>query len=521
MDSIAELLPSPLERLPPNITQETLLKSKKKEKRKNKKNLTNSDNHSSTTQFIDYSSRESSCFLTSSPLGHPLNKNLVAFAFKVLHMKGKGSGDGRVVFARVYSGNLKAKSVLKVFSPSSSGMPSNSRKERISSLLEISGGKFTNLEYGMCESGEVCALVGLKSVVTGDTLVMASDNMIGYKKDSQPLGNICLAGVASPEPVLTVRLEAATSADEKNLLEALSLLVVEDPSLEVKQDESSAILLSGLGELHIEVIIDRLRNEFGIDLEVGSPAVEYKETIISEIETEGGLLNYDRTIGDKRFQAAIHLLLEPIIKKPESSSDVLELVDIDIQVHDRVRDYLDIDFDASVDELVLLDEVVASIVNGIKGSLKRGILGPYPVANVRVHVLDVDCAGGASYMYENPGALRASAANAIAHMLSSDHGTKCVVIEPRMRVEIYVPESMVGVVLSDLNSRRGTVGNVIIGDNNEMNTAPEQVKAFITSTVPLVEMLGYANGLRGITGGEGSFTAEYKGHSVCEFGAHS
>ena len=499
-----------------------LSKQSKKDRRKSKKiNQAIEDSYASPTKVIDYSNQHSSNLLSLVPLGHPLNKTLVAFAFKVLHMKGKGSGDGRVVFARVYSGTLKSKSVVNVLSPSPSGAPTNIRTERISSLLEIAGGKFTNLDDGVCESGEVCALVGLKSVVTGDTLIMTNGSSCGSnrnKKDAHSLGNICLAGVASPQPVLTVRLEAATNDDEKRLSEALSLLIIEDPSLVVKENDSTATLLSGLGELHIEVVVDRLRNEFCIDLEVGTPSVEYKETIISEIETEGGLWNYDRTIGEKRLQAALHLLLEPIIKKSDDSSDILELVDIEIEIHDKVKEYLDVEPEIPIEELMLYDEVVSSMVNGIKGSLKRGTLGPYPMTNIRVNIMDIDCDGGVSYLYENPGALRAAAANAISSMLSSDNGTKCVVLEPRMHVEINIPENMVGVVLSDMNNRRGTVGNVIIGDGNEANIAPEQVKAFISSAVPLVEMLGYANGLRSITGGEGSFTAEYKGHSVCDFG---
>lgn len=533
LDSIADLLPSPIDRLSPAITKETWgADSKRKSKRKkNNRRKTAADNdpqnddgaHSETSAIAPSNSNSLAENLSSPPLGHPLHDKLIAFAFKVVHMKGKGSGDGRVVFARVYSGKLKAKSVVKVFTPSPTGSPTNPRTERIASLLEIAGGRFDNLEDGFCESGEVCALVGLKTVVTGDTIVLESENTTGTSKkgkngsQSERIGNVCLAGVASPKPVLTVRLEAASSDDEKKLSNALALLSVEDPSLDVKESESSATLVSGLGELHIEVIVDRLRREFGVDVEIGAPSVAYRETIISEIETnDGGLLNYDRTVGGSRLQAAIHLLLEPNLKKAANEgSGSLELCDNVVVLHDRVREYLNVDEDAEEDDLVESDDLVKALVEGIKGSLRRGYLGPFPITNVKCHVLEVDAERGAQGLREQPGAIRAAAAHAISSMISSENGTNCTVLEPRMRVEVTIPDHMVGNVLSDINTRRGTVGDVIIGDDVE--ASPDQVKATVTSDVPLVEILGYANTLRSVTGGEGTFSAEYKGHSVCEF----
>lgn len=505
LDCIAELLPSPLERLPPNITQDSG-SSKSKRKGKRLERLKPVQDSTSCTDVIDVSDRHKSELLLHPPLGHPLNKSLVAFAFKVLHMKGKGSGDGRVVFVRIYSGTIKSKSVVKVSSPSPVSIPTNFRTERISSLLELAGGKFDNLEDGVCQAGGVCALVGLKTVMTGDTIVMSNENT------KRSVGNLCLAGVSSPKPVLTVRLEAASSDDENKLNKALDLLVIEDPSLEVKQSDSSATLLSGLGELHIEVVVNRLKSEFGVDVYVGKPTVEYKESVIEEIETDG-LLNYDRTIGDSRLQAAVHLRIEPIIQK-EENAQILQLVDIDVLVHDNVKEYLNIDLDDSFEDLEVSNEVFSSLINGIRGSLKRGIIGPFPMTNIRVHVLDIESDGGVAYLYDNPGAIRASMANAISSMLSNNSAA-CVVVEPRMQVEINVPENMVGNVLSDLSNRRGTVGEVVVGDTD--NAALDQVKGYVSSTVPLVEMLGYASGLRSLTGGEGNFSAEYKGHSICEF----
>lgn len=506
LDNIAELLPSPLERNPPKITEERLRGRARKSRK---------SNESLDSQKVTWSISQHG-FLSSPPLGYPLNSTLVAFAFKVLHMKGLGSGDGRVVFARVYSGVLKSKSVVKVFSPSSSGSPTNGRSERISSLLEIAGGRFTNLEDGIAEAGEVCALIGLKGVVTGDTIVQGNDKNSSKKKmKGNAVGDICLAGVESPKPVLTVRLEAATSADEKKMSDALSLLAIEDPSIEVKESDSTSTLLSGLGELHIEVIVDRLRSEFGVDVYVGEPSVSYKETITSKLESEDGLINYDREIGGVRIQAAISLVLEPINQKVDETSEVLKLVENEVMFHQRAREFLELDEDE--EEFLDSNTVVSSLVNGIKGSLRRGVIGPYPMTNIRCHVIDIDCDRGLGGLRENPGAIRASAANAINVLLSGGDKNNCTVLEPRMHIEVNAPEGLVGSILSDLNNRRGTVGDVLVGDgDHDSNATPEQVKAFISGTVPLAEILGYASTLRSITGGEGTFSAEYKGHASCD-----
>jgi elongation factor G len=191
LDSIADLLPSPLDRMPPALT---VLEENAKQQQQG----TNKD------------------VLRKITLGHPLHPSLLAFAFKVVHMKGRGgSGDGRVVFARVYSGQLKDRDSVRVISPPVVGeSPEKPRTERIGGMLELAGGRFDNMEGGSCNSGDVCALVGLKSVVTGDTIMLASEsNKKGKRKGKKQAvdKNVCLAGVASPPPVLTVRFEAESS----------------------------------------------------------------------------------------------------------------------------------------------------------------------------------------------------------------------------------------------------------------------------------------------------------------------
>jgi elongation factor G len=163
-------------------------------------------------------------------------------------------------------------------------------------MLELAGGHFDNVEGSLCKSGDVCALVGLKTVVTGDTLMLATEKRNkGAKKRSSHDGMICLAGVASPKPVIKVRLEAETSAEQSCLSEALKLMAIEDPSLVIEETESTT-LLSGLGELHIEVTLDRLYREHGLQVMVGPPSVAYCETVK---ETATAMKARMKAAGDK------------------------------------------------------------------------------------------------------------------------------------------------------------------------------------------------------------------------------
>jgi elongation factor G len=226
LDGIADLLPSPLDRLPPALHQ-----LDEHGQRGNRSNGVARDDNPIT-------------------LGHPRHNSLLALAFKVVHMKGKGSGDGRVVFARVYSGELHDRDQLQVITPPAPGeMANKPRTERIGGMLEIAGGRFDNVEGGVVKSGEVCALVGLKTVVTGDTLMLASETPSSSSKSkknkTKEEGLVCLAGVASPKPVITVKLEAETSQQQKELSDALKLMSIEDPSLVVEETDSTT-LLSGL-----------------------------------------------------------------------------------------------------------------------------------------------------------------------------------------------------------------------------------------------------------------------------------
>lgn len=488
LDCVADLLPSPLDRIPPPLTVVT-------------------KNQQKTGQAPSLQQQQQG---SSSPitLGHPLHPSMLALAFKVVHMKGRGgSGDGRVVFARVYSGEMKDRDVLHAISPPALGeAPTGYRVERVGGMLELEGGRFGSLKGGVCKSGGVCAVIGLKDVVTGDTLVSAPPPK--KKKSTKDEQVVCLAGFASPKPVLTVRLEAETAESQARLSDALVLLAVEDPSLVIEETDTTT-LLSGLGELHIEVTLDRLQREHGIHVVVGAPSVAYRETLTDAVETQG-LVDYDRTFGATRLQGAIQLIIKPTWSTVATDTPCLMLADPVVTVGEKAREFLGVDASAREEDLMATSEVFNALVQGCQGALQRGPVGSYALSNVKCHVVDVDAEGGLAALQSMPGTLRAVAANAVSSVLSDGKKT-CRLLEPTMSIEISLPSEHVGTVLSDLTSRRGQVGDVISGES----TGGVSSKTLVRGEVPLVEILGYANTLRSLTAGEATFSAEYKGHSPC------
>jgi elongation factor G len=273
------------------------------------------------------------------------------------------------------------------------------------------------------------------------------------------------------------------------------------------EETGSATLLSGLGKLHIEVVVDRLQREHGLAVWIGKPSVAYRETVQSEIDT-GGLVEYDRTVGSTRMQAQVHIRLESL--ETEASSDVAILTDPDVKLGSKVKEYLGFDEDDEELELTQRCEVAKALIAGCKGALKRGPLGSFELANVRCYVEEIDSEGGLAGLKAMPGTIRAAVSSIVATTLQNNKDS-CSLLEPTMSVEVSAPSEMVGTVLSDLTARRGNVGEVIMGDDDALHS-----KALIHGQVPLKEILGYANNLRSITGGEGSFSAEYKGHSPCD-----
>jgi elongation factor G len=182
-----------------------------------------------------------------------------------------------------------------------------------------------------------------------------------------------------------------------------------------------------------------------------------------------------------------------------------------VTVGSGVLEYLQLDSDTSPEECMVKSPVYKALVQGCLGALRRGPVGSYPLANVKCHVEEIDAEEGLSGLQVLPGALRAAAMNAVSTTLS-ENLVQCRALEPAMGVEISVPNDMVGTVLSDLTGRRGAVEDVLSGDGD---ASIIHRKTLVRAEVPLVEILGYANALRSLTGGEATFTAEYRGHSIC------
>lgn len=467
LDAIADLLPSPLDRKPPALL-----------------GFTSNDDNDNSYDVIPIDKKDNH----GVQFGHPLHQSLLAFAFKVMHMKGRGgSGDGRVVFARVYSGELRDRDRVCIMTPPAPGeTPSAPALERIGGMLELAGGEFSNLQDGVCRSGDVCALIGLKNVKTGDTIMIAPEN-----KRSKPTRNntVFLSGVAAPKPVLKVTLEVETSQMQTRLSEALALLAVEDPSLLV-EETGSATLLSGLGELHIEVTLDRLFREYGLEVRSGIPSVAYREAIVESLETDG-LVNYDKTIGGTRMQAAVRLKLDPLPSNVAGDSSMcLNLSEPTVVISSEVRAFLGLSNDLTDDDLMQRSELFKSIIRGCVGAMKRGPLDCYPLSNVICHVMEIDAEDGLAGLQALPGALQAASANAVTSLLNKNKHA-CTMLEPTMTVEINLPNDMVGTVLSDLTNRRGLVEEIVVGDSISSSHPKAIVRGRFLSQKSLVMPLPY------------------------------
>jgi elongation factor G len=224
-----------------------------------------------------------------------------------------------------------------------------------------------------------------------------------------------------------------------------------------------------------------------------------------------GLIEYDRMIGSNRLRASIELTIEPLAPTSDlsSNSSCVALFEPVIRIGNNAREFLGVSDEANIDELKAQSELARSIILGCQGALKRGVLASFSLANVICTVTRVEAPGGPASLLSMPGSLRAAASYAVMETLNQ-HRSSCSFLEPTMSIEITIPVTMVGAVVSDLASRRGTIGNVIMGDLKVTDG-----NALVMGEVPLAEILGYANNLRSLTGGEGAFSAEYKGHSLC------
>ena len=355
---------------------------------------------------------------------------------------------GQLTFLRVYSGVLKSgDSVLN---------PTRGKKERVGRILQMHANNREEISELM--AGDIAAAVGLKDVTTGETLC-----------DSD--AEIVLEKMIFPDPVIAQAVEPNTKADQEKMGIALGRLSKEDPSFRVRTDEESGqTIISGMGELHLEILIDRMRREFGVEATVGKPQVAYRETIKQPVEIEG---KYIKQSGGKGQYGHVWLKLEP-----QEEGAGYEFID-------------------SIKGGVVPKEYIPSVDKGIKETMNSGVLAGFPVVDVKATLYD-----GSFHEVDS-----SQIAFELAASLAFKDGmrkSKAILLEPMMLVEVETPEEHAGTVMGDLSSRRGMVQGM-----EEIQGGGKTVKA----EVPLAEMFGYSTILRSLTQGRATYSMEFKHYS--------
>jgi elongation factor G len=355
---------------------------------------------------------------------------------------------GTLTFVRVYSGVLNSGDA--VYSPAKRS------KERIGRMLQMHANNRS--EISEVRAGDIAAVIGLKDVTTGDTLC-------DLKKP------IILEKMTFPEPVISVAVEPKTKTDQEKMSTALGRLAQEDPSFRVNSDEESGqTIISGMGELHLDVLVDRMKREFDVEANIGKPQVAYRETIKKDVESEG---KFVRQSGGKGQYGHVWLKIEPLAEaEKEDENEVFQFVN-------------------KIVGGTIPREFIPAVEKGAFEQMQSGILGGYPLIDVKVTVYDgsfhdVDSSEiafkVASSMALKDGALKANP----------------VILEPIMKLEVVTPEEYMGDVVGDLNRRRGIVQGM-----NDIHAGK-----VLDGEVPLAEMFGYATDLRSATQGRATFTME-------------
>ena len=355
---------------------------------------------------------------------------------------------GQLVFTRIYSGVLKAgESVFNV---------AKGRRERIGRLLEMHANKREELVEA--RAGDIVAVVGLKTVQTGDTIC----------DEDKP---IVLERIEFPAPVLSLAIEPKSKADQQKIGLALAKLSQEDPTFQVKTDDDTGqTVLSGMGELHLEILVDRLMREFKVDAHVGRPQVSYKETITRPAEAEG---RFVRQSGGRGQYGHCKIRIEPLEATEENEG---------------------YEFVNTIKGGSIPKEYIKPTESGIVEAMEGGVLAGYPLVNIKVELYD------GSYHEVDSSEVAFKVAGSMAFR-SAAQKAKPVLLEPVMAVEIVVPEEYMGDVIGDINQRRGRV------EGMEMRGGSQIIKTF----VPLAEMFGYATDIRSRTQGRGTFTMHLHG----------
>jgi len=372
------------------------------------------------------------------------NESFSALAFKLM----TDPFVGQLTFVRVYSGVLKKGDTVY--------NSVRGRKERIGRIVQMHANNREEIDEIL--AGDIAACIGLKEVTTGESLC-------------DPAKPIILERMVFPEPVIHVAVEPKTKADQEKMGIALGRLAAEDPSFRVRTDEESGqTIMSGMGELHLEILVDRMKREFGVEANVGAPQVAYREAIRKAVEVEG---KYAKQTGGRGQYGHVWIKMEP--SEPGKG---YEFVDA-IKGGTVPREY------------------IPAVDKGLQDSLPNGVLAGFPVVDVKVTLFD----GSYHDVDSNENAFKMAASMAFKDGMRKANP---VLLEPMMSVEVETPEDYAGTVMGDLSSRRGMVQGM-----EDMMGGGKTIRA----EVPLSEMFGYSTALRSATQGRATYTMEFKHYS--------
>lgn len=380
---------------------------------------------------------------------------LAALAFKIA----TDPFVGQLTFIRVYSGTLEAGSYVY--------NPRTGDKERIGRILRMHAND--REEVKTVYAGEIAAAVGLKDVRTSDTLCSIE----------QP---IILDEIEFPEPVVSLKIEPKTKADQEKMGIALGRLSAEDPTFKVSSDaETGDTVISGMGELHLEIIVDRMKREFSVEANVGAPQVAYRETILANAESE---IKYIKQTGGRGQYGHVKIKVGPYTPTEEEAPKNIT----------REEGF---EFINSIKGGVIPQEYIPACVKGFKEGMERGVVAGYPMTNVSVDLYD------GSYHDVDSSEIAFKIASSQAFQEAA-RKARPVLLEPMMAIEVVVPDEYIGDVTGDIASKRGLV------EGTENRGLVQAVKG----VVPLSSMFGYMNQLRSMTSGRGNFTMEFARYDV-------
>ena len=371
-------------------------------------------------------------------------EKLVSLVFKIM----SDSFVENLAFIRVYSGEIKVGD--KVFNPV------KRKQEKIAKLLRLHANK--REEVSRIGAGDIGAVVGLKFTTTGDTLCQKGDQIV-------------LESMDFPEPVIGVAIEPKSKADEKKLFETLDKIAMEDPSFSITVNEDTGqTIISGMGELHLEIIADRLLNDFKVSANVGTPQVSYKETISVTASGEG---KFDQLTGAKGQYGHVELEVAPLARGAG------------------------IVFASVVDEAIIPEEYIGAIQQAVVDSLDAGPLIGYPLTDIEVKLT-----GGSFHEDDSSEMAFGVAASMAIRRVCAD--AQPLLLEPVMKLEVTTPEEYIGDVIGDLNMKRGKVVGVDVDGHLQV----------LKGNVPLAEMFGYSTSLRSATQGRANFTLQFLQYEV-------